>query len=259
MKKIGIVGGVAWQSTDHYYSELCRRSERWHLAANLPSVPSTPEISIESLDLAVAISYLGSDGNEQSWSRFDQYHRAALMRLEMSGVDFAIIASNSAHHRFDPIVRGLRIPVISIVEEMARKSALIGARRVLLLGTDLTMTSLRFGQVFAKYGVEAAGPADETVRALAIELVADMQHGRGAGASDRLVQIARRCFDSQFAHPPIVCLACTELPLAFEAMKTLSVFECDDIVFINSTMVHIDAAFEFAVGHRRNHETSWRT
>jgi aspartate/glutamate racemase len=28
MKKIGIVGGVGWQSTMEYYSELCRRSEQ---------------------------------------------------------------------------------------------------------------------------------------------------------------------------------------------------------------------------------------
>jgi aspartate/glutamate racemase len=78
------------------------------------------------------------------------------MRLEMSGVDFALIASNSAHRRFAAIVRGLRIPVISIVEEMAKKSALIGAQQVLLLGTALTMRSLQFRQAFAKHGVEAA-------------------------------------------------------------------------------------------------------
>jgi aspartate racemase len=223
VKKIGIVGGVAWQSTVHYYSELCGRRERRHVAPNLPVAPSTPEISIESLDLALAISYLGSD-DEQSWSQFDQYHRAALLRLEASGVDFALIASNSAHHRFDAIVRGVRIPVISIVEAMAKKSARIGAQQVLLLGTALTMRSLQFRQAFAKYGVEATGPADEAVRAMTTELVADLQRGRLAGASDRLVQIARRSFDSQFGRRPIVYLACTELPLAFEAMKTLPIF-----------------------------------
>jgi len=51
--------------------------------------------------------------------------------------------------------------------------------------------------------------------------------------------------------PLIVCLACRELLLAFEAMKTLSVFYCADLVFINSTLVHIDAALDFAVGHCR--------
>jgi hypothetical protein len=32
MKKIGIVGGVAWLSTVDYYSGICRLSERWHIA-----------------------------------------------------------------------------------------------------------------------------------------------------------------------------------------------------------------------------------
>ena len=55
MKKIGIVGGVGWQSTTEYYAELCRRSEQWHLARNPRDVPTMPEISIESLDLVKAM------------------------------------------------------------------------------------------------------------------------------------------------------------------------------------------------------------
>ena len=46
-------------------------------------------ISIESLDLNKAFSYIGSDDNEESWRQFDDYHRAALKRLETSGADFA--------------------------------------------------------------------------------------------------------------------------------------------------------------------------
>ena len=92
MKKIGIVGGVAWLSTVDYYSGICRRAEQWHLARNLQGPPSTPQMSIESLDLNKAASYLGTDDDEQSWSQFDDYHRAALERLEVSGVDFALMA-----------------------------------------------------------------------------------------------------------------------------------------------------------------------
>ena len=101
MKKIGIVGGVGWPSTVDYYSLICRRSERWHL---------TPEMSIESLDLNKAVSYLGVDGDEESWVRFDDYHRAALRRLGSSGAEFALMASNSPHRRFASIVRGMGIP-----------------------------------------------------------------------------------------------------------------------------------------------------
>src|SRR4029450_3048587 len=75
MKKIGIVGGVAWPSTVDYYSEICKRSEGWHVARNPQCVPSTPEMSIEPLDFNKAVSYLGNDDDEESWSRFDDYHR----------------------------------------------------------------------------------------------------------------------------------------------------------------------------------------
>lgn len=249
MKKIGIVGGVAWQSTVHYYSELCRLSEQWYGAKNLRGVPPMPEISIESLDLAKAVSYLGSDGDEESWSRFDDYHRAALNRLEGSGADFALMASNTPHHRFEAIMEGIRIPVISILDVVAKESARIGARQVLLLGTALTMRSPKFREEFAKYGVEATGPHDEVVRAMTVELITDLQLGKVAGAAKRLVRIAKLSFNPQFKDQPVVCLACTELPLAFEMMKTLATFEYEGILFINTTIVHINAAFDFAINH----------
>jgi aspartate racemase len=72
-----------------------------------------PEIGIESLDLAKAVAYLGSDDDEDSWTQFDDYHRAALRRLEASGAEVALVASNTPHHRFDALVRGIQIPVIS--------------------------------------------------------------------------------------------------------------------------------------------------
>jgi hypothetical protein len=53
---------------------------------------------------------------------------------------------------------------------------------------------------------------------------------------------------AQFGDRPAVCLACTELPLAFPRMKQLTTFEYDGILFINTTAVHIDAGFNFAVG-----------
>lgn len=247
MKKIGIVGGVAWLSTVDYYSEICRRSERWHLARNLQGAPSTPEMSIESLDLNKAVSYLGTDDDEESWSQFDGYHRSALERLEASGVDFALIASNTPHHRFAAIVRGIGIPVISILEVVAKECARIGTSEVLILGTELTMRSRRFREEFAKYGVEAAGPHDEAARALTIELITELQLGKLEGAAERLGRIAKISFEQQFGAQPIVCLACTELPLAFREKKMLATFEYDGVLYLNASAVHINAAFDFAI------------
>src|SRR5229473_3750060 len=178
MKKIGIVGGVAWLSTVDYYTEICRRSERWHVARGAPGVPSTPEMSIESLDHNKAVSYLGIDGDEESWSLFDDYHRGALQRLEASGVDFALMASNTPHDRYASIVRGIGILVINIFEVVAKESARIGASEVLIPGTTQTMRSVRFRDEFAKYGIEATGPGDETARTVTGELIAELQLGK---------------------------------------------------------------------------------
>jgi len=248
MKKIGIVGGVAWRSTMDYYSEICRRSEEWHLARNPQAVPSTPEITIESLDLNKAVSYFGADDDDESWRQFDEYHRVALKRLEASGAEFALIASNSPHHRFAEIVHGVGIPVISILGAMAKESARFAASEVLILGTALTMKSPAFRAGFAMYGIAAAGPRDETARTMTTELIAELQLGKLEKAAQRLGKIARISFERQYKAQPVVCLACTELTLAFEAQKTLATFEYDGIRYINSTAVHIDAAFDFAVG-----------
>jgi aspartate racemase len=246
MKKIGIVGGVAWPSTVEYYSEICRGSERWHKDHNLPGMPSTPEMTIESLDINKAVSYLGIDGDEASWLRFDEYHRSALERLEAGGADFAIIASNTPHHRFEAIVRGVAIPVLNIFEVTAKESARIGAAQVLIIGTNLTMSSRKLREEFAKFGVEAAGPQDEVVRLATVRLIADLQLGKLEGAAGRLGTIAKSSFKRQFGMNPVVCLACTELPLAFQDQKTATIFELDGILYINTSMVHINAALAFA-------------
>jgi aspartate racemase len=39
----------------------------------------------------------------------------------------------------------------------------------------------------------------------------------------------------------VVCLACTELPLAFPEHKETPCFEADGMWFVNTTMVHIEA------------------
>jgi aspartate racemase len=247
MKKIGIVGGVAWLSTVEYYSELCRRSEERWLRPGRAGPPAYPEMSIESLDLNRAVSYLGKDGDEESWRQFDDYHRVALQRLEASGAEVALMACNTAHHRFASIVRGIGIPVISIFEAAAKECSRDGAKEVLILGTALTMRSTVFRSEFAKHGIEASGPDNETARAETVELIEALQLGEQEGAAGRLRRIVKTAFEKRFKGPPVVCLACTELPLAFPEQNKLSCFESEGVLYVNTAAVHINAAFHFAV------------
>jgi len=246
MKKIGMVGGIAWLSTAEYYMELCRRSEERHIARKDPGLPGTPEMSIESLDLNRAFSLVGDDEDGASWAGFEEYHRAALMRVEQSGADFAVIASNTPHIRWAEITRGIRIPVLSIIDAVARECAGIGAREMLILGTKPTMKAARFREGFFKHGIAAAGPRDETGLSETAELIHGLQRGKTAGAAGRVEEIARGAF-GQFGGQPAVALCCTELPLAFPEEKVKTTFQRNGITYLNSTLIHIQAAFEFAI------------
>lgn len=250
MKKIGMVGGLSWRSTVEYYSEICRRCEERHSAQGKTGTASMPEMAIESLDLATAFSFLGRDEDDSSWARFDKYHRAALQRLETSGAEVAFLSANTPHHRFKEIVRGVGIPVVSIVDaaaqEAARAGARIGATQVLILGTALTMESPVFRKGFTKYGMTAAGPAHAGERAITLELIDELQRGRVEGMAERVGTLARTAFTGLFRGLPVVSLACTELPLAFPEMRSQASFEVGGVVYINTTAAHASAVLEAA-------------
>lgn len=247
MKKIGIVGGMAWTSTVDYYSGICRRCEQRQQARNPGVLAQMPEIAIESLDLKTAFSYLGKDDNPQSWARFDEYHRSALKRLEASAADFAVMAANSPHHRFDTITQRIKIPVINLLDVVAKAGSQLEAREILILGTALAMRSSKFREAFTKYGIDAAGPVDESVRAATVALVTDLQLGNLKDSADKVEKLARACFGERQSTGRAVHLACTELLLAFPDQKDSGTFEHNGILYLNSTALHIDAAFDLAM------------
>jgi aspartate racemase len=243
MKKIGILGGIGWPSTVEYYAGLCGLAESRNRAQGRAQMP---EMAIESLDLANAEMLVGTDGDEGSWLAFDAYHRAALQRLERSGADFAVIACNTAHHRLTQIERDLAIPVLGIVDAAADACAERGVREVLILGTRTVMTSAVFREAFRQRGINARVPAEERHRQMVLASINALARGHDDGASGRIREVIGESGLHQTDPSAAVYLGCTELPLAFPAHKHESLFEIDGIRCINSTALHIRAAFEFA-------------
>lgn len=247
MKKIGIVGGVAWPSTVEYYSEICRRSEQADGQKHSAGC-SIPEIAIESLDLYKAVSLLGRGDNDASWAQFDNYHRQALRRLAASGAEFAVIASNTPHHRLASITNGAGIPVLSLWDAVAKEAACINLQDVLILGTALTMQSSVFRRVLADHGVRSAGPADQGLRMQVLDVISALQSGERDGAEENIREIATRALAGSLHKDSAVCLACTELPLAFGDSRRIAVFERHGVRYINALAVHIAATLAFTRG-----------
>jgi aspartate racemase len=247
MKKLGIVGGVAWPSTLDYYRAICSLSVAQHQSACLPGPPSIPEMTIESLNINKSFSLRGGAiDDHESWSEYDAYFRQALVRLEAAGADVAIIASNTPHNRFDSIIEGITIPVISIFSAVADECNRLGIKKMLILGTAPTMNAPNFADLLSTRGIAASAPSRLENREAVVALISELYSNRIDGAAERIRNVVNQELPAAGTLRS-VCLACTELPMAFPQLADKARIELADIQYINTTVIHARAAYESLV------------
>lgn len=248
MKKIGIVGGVAWQSTVEYYRLLCAWSNAHYRAIEPEGPARTPPMMIESLVMRETRALRGGEGDEDSWAAFDDVIRQALLRLQDGGCDFAILANNTFHMRLPQITKGVDIEVLSILDAVADAAAATGAKRALVLGTAVTMRSDAYAEKLTARGVEANGRLDEATIDGMQRLIDHAFHANPVPpeAKRELLSVCERYVDD--TKDTAILLACTELPLAFPDNLEDPVFESDGYTFVNTSSAHIRAALTKAIG-----------
>ncbi len=241
MKKLGIIGGLAWPSTIDYYRLLCSKANQ-HFAQQSASPPyPTPPIVIESLNMSATRVLRGHDDDPKSWSRFEQVFRDALLRLQASGAELAIIASNTPHMRLSGICEGLEFPVISILDVTAQAVVGSGASRALILGTPVTMYSDAYSRTLTELGIEVLPRLpDAEIGRLETLIDEDLYQGKIDSARYWLLDLCRSHVTD--TANDVVCLACTELPLAFPEHCDDAFFRVDGIGFVNTSVAHVEAA-----------------
>lgn len=246
MKKIGIIGGLAWPSTVDYYRLFCvKTNDHFRLKGAAPPYP-TPHMVIESLNVSEMRKLRGREGDDVSWRRYEDVFRATLMRLKDAGAEFGVIASNTPHMRLKGIIKGLDFTVVSILETTALAVQATGGKRALILGTPVTMRSAVYAETFMKYGVSVVPQLSEEEIAQLEKLIdVDLYQGAMASAREKILEICRTHIRERSGD--VVCLACTELPLAFPEHQDSADFKIGDIRFVNTTVAHVEAALREAL------------
>jgi aspartate racemase len=246
MKKIGIIGGLAWPSTIDYYRLICAGANAHFRSLGHPLPLPTPPMMIESVNMAETRKLRGNpDGT--GWERFDTLYRDTFRRLQAGGCDFGLIASNTPHARLHAIRRGLDLPVISIVDETVRETSRLGATRALILGTSVTMRGDLYPRRLREQGIEPIPRLPEAeIEAMQRLIDEEFYQGATAAGTSQLLAACR-------AHVPdpagtAILLACTELPLAFPANGDDASFEAEGFRFVNTTVAHARAALAEALG-----------
>ena len=246
MKKIGILGGIGWPSTIEYYRLICDASQLYHKGKDFSGPIPMPEISIESLNMNYTVNNRGSN-EPGSWAAWDNYFKAAINRLEKSGAELILIASVTPHGRLGQISKETNTPIVSIYESIGAHCDANGVVNLLVLGTMPTMTSPAFTRGMETFGINAFHPQTEQLKSKVLEVIERLYQNNTNGAASEISNIVRSCVSADELDNTVVCLGCTELPLAFGSYSNSSSFEYQGINYLNSSVVHALSAFQACV------------
>jgi aspartate racemase len=229
MKRVGIVGGLGHESTVDYYRRI--------LAATGASPTSpAPGIVIDSLDVQRGLHLV-----EHDHQGLLAYLLESLDRLARAGVDFAVIAANTAHVVFDELAADSPVPLLSIVEACVTEAQRQGWSRVGILGTRFTMAGSFYPATAARMGI-AVVPPTEAERSWMHQLyVGELLRGEFHEATrKRFAAVVARLRDEEGIEG--VILAGTELPLLLPSPTIAGVPALD------STAAHVAAIAERLLG-----------
>jgi aspartate racemase len=225
MKTIGILGGIAPESTIQYYRGLITEYRRRTLDGSYPS------IAINSIDMKTMLNLTAMEDK----SGLIAYLAGEVERLARAGVDFALMASNTPHIVFDDVQRRVSIPLISIVEEACREAQTRGIKRAGLFGTRFTMNSRFYADVFTREGIAVVVPTAEEQEYIHTKYMDELVAGVFLPATrDGMRTIAADLRDRDGIDGLV--LGGTELPLLLPEAGI------EGLPFLDTTSIHVDAA-----------------
>jgi len=148
MKTIGLIGGMSWESTAHYYRVMNQETAR-----RLGGLHSAP-LLIHSVDFA-PIAELQSAGN---WDEAGRQLAHSAQGLEAAGAEVIGLSTNTMHVVADAITAGLGVPFVHIADPTADALLADGFKRVGLLGTRFTMEMGFYRERLEARGLEVLVP-----------------------------------------------------------------------------------------------------
>lgn len=228
MKTIGLIGGMSWESTAHYYSGLNEG-----VKAKLGGLHSA-KIAMVSVDFA-PIEKLQHLGN---WDATADILIDAAKNVEAAGADFVMICTNTMHEVASKIEEEISIPILHIADATADVIMDKGFKKVGLLGTAFTMERDFYkGRLTDKHGIDVIVPSKEERKIVHDVIYQELCLGEIKDTSKAVyLKIIERLANEG---AEAVILGCTEIGMLVQQADT-------DVVLLDTTVIHAEKAVELA-------------
>lgn len=229
MRKIGLIGGMSWASTELYYRHLNKGVQK-----RLGTSCSAP-ILMESLNYCELSRITTSD----QWAHAKEVLIASAKRLEDAGATALMVAANSMHKVAGDIAAAISIPLLDIVEETGEKMQADKVKSAAVIGTRNVTTEPWFRQRLVRHGLTLA-PFD-TARVDEIDRIIydELMQGKVTENSRRTM----RTFITDIAKQDVqaLVLACTELVMLVDP-------DANILPIYDTTRIHVAAGVDWILG-----------
>lgn len=228
MRKLGILGGMSWESSAVYY-RLLNEGVRARLGGQGGDPLASAKLVMSSVnfgDLAKAMA-------EGRWDAVSATLVAEAKGLEAAGVEVMLIASNTIHKVAPAVSGAISVPLLHIADALGAAIKASGATSPLLLATRFTMEEPFYRDYLAERGISVRVPdkagRDELHRIIFEELC--LGKVLPASKARALEIVAASGGDG-------IILGCTEFMLLLSSADfTVPVFD--------TTVLHVEAALDF--------------
>lgn len=229
MRKLGLIGGVSWASTELYYRNLNKGVQK-----RLGSACSAP-IILESLNYC-ELSRLATP---EQWSHASSVLIASAQRLEAAGATALMIAANSMHKVAAEVSAAINIPLIHIVDKTGERMRADGVKSAAVIGTRNVMTEAWFRQRLVQHGLTLAPYLDERADVIDKIIYDELMQFKVTEDSRRtlktfITDIAKQDVDA-------IVLGCTELVMLVDPKANI-------LPIYDTGQIHVDAGVDWILG-----------
>lgn len=228
MRKIGLIGGMSCEATAVYYrriNELVR--------AQFGGLHQA-ELLLYSVDFQKIVDMQKSG----RWEEAGKYLAEIGRTLEAAGADCMLICAVTMHLVAPPVEAALKVPLIHVIDETAKRLKSAGCKRPLLIATRYTMEHGYYHERMRKHGVDVMVPDADGRTTVHTIIFEELCAGKVLDSSrDVFMSLIEK---AKAEGADSVIFGCTEICLILAADEL-------PLPGFDSTAIHAEAAVQFAL------------
>jgi aspartate racemase len=229
MKRLGLIGGMSWESTQAYYSGLnegVRARQGGLHSANLVL------ISVDFAPIAAA-------QQRGDWGDLASRLQLAADQLANAGAELLMICTNTMHKVAPEVAAHTALPLLHIGDASGAAVVDRGCRSVGLLGTRFTMQEAFYRDYLTQhYGLKVHTPESAQQDLVHRIIFEELCQGRVEAKSRAIIQAIIEQLVENGAEA--ILLGCTELGLLIPESER-------PVPILDTTRLHVDYALNAAM------------